>query len=103
MASKETESGMDQAQPNQQTAADTIRSPMRNAQLIMAIFVHQFQRSAGETLAAAKLSGAWYEKHKGQADLVEGLEYAKANGWISSVEEGFSLTEAGYKAGHEAE
>jgi len=103
MVTKETESGMDQALPNQETAADTIRSPEQNARLIAIIFVHHFGLFAGETLTAVKLSGAWYEKHKGQTDLVEGLEYAKAKRWIYSVDEAFTLTEAGYQVGHEAE
>lgn len=98
MTSEETETGMDQANPNLETAGDTLHSPEHNARLVMRIFVHHFKLLTGESLLASKLSGVWYDKQKSQQDLVSGLECAKANEWIKPLDEAFSLTEAGFMA-----
>lgn len=94
--SEKTETQLDQADLNAQTAAETLRSPAQNAQLIMGIFVNHFKLLTGESLLATKLSAVWYDKHKSQEDLVNGLEYAKAQEWITALDEAFRLTEAGY-------
>lgn len=101
MASDETETGMDQANPNPGTAGDTLHSPEHNARLLMDIFVHHFKLLTGESLLASKLSGVWYDKQKSQEDLVNGLEYAKSNEWITPLDEAFRLTEAGFTVARE--
>lgn len=101
MASEETETGIDQADPNRETAGDTLHSPEHNARVLMCIFVHHFKLLTGESLLASKLSGVWYDKQKSQEDLVSGLEYAKANEWVTPLDEAFRLTEAGFTAARE--
>lgn len=96
--SAETESQINHANPNLETRTDTIQSPDENARLLMSIFVHHFKLLTGEALLASKLSSVWYEKQKSQEDMVNGLEYAKAQEWIVPLDEAFRLTEAGYSA-----
>lgn len=98
MATEETESGIDQADPNTETATDTLHSPQENARLLIAIFVHHFKLLTGESLLASKLSSVWFDKHKSEEDLVSGLEYAKTKQWITPLDEAFRLTEAGFMA-----
>lgn len=96
MTETETESGIDQADPNAHTAADQLHSPEQNAHLLMRIFVHHFKLFTGESLLASKLSSVWYDQHKSQQDLISGLEYAKAQAWITPLDQAFRLTEAGF-------
>lgn len=96
MNSAETESALNQAAPNRETATDQLRSPEDNARLVMHIFVDHFKLLTGESLLTNKLSSVWYEQHKSQEDLVSGLAFAKNHEWITALDEAFRLTEAGF-------
>jgi hypothetical protein len=62
----------------------------------MDIFVNHFKLLTGEALLASKLSSVWYDKQKSQEDLLNGIEYAKSQEWVVSLDEAFRLTEAGF-------
>jgi hypothetical protein len=91
------ETQMNQSEPNQATETDTLYTPEQSARFVMDIFVHHFKLLTGEALLTTKLSSVWYDKRKSQADLVKGVEYAKAQEWIIPLDEAFRLTEAGYQ------
>jgi hypothetical protein len=93
-----SETQINQADPNPQVEKDTLHSDEVSARLLMDIFVHHFKLLTGEALLASKLSSVWYDKQKSQEDLVNGLEYAKAQEWIVALDEAFRLTEAGFHA-----
>ncbi|HSI46013.1 MAG TPA: hypothetical protein VK950_07525 [Methylophilus sp.] len=95
---KETETQINESAPNQETGADTIRTSEENARVLMEIFVHHFKLLTGEALLTSKLSSVWYDKQKGQEDLLNGIEHAKSQEWIVPVDEAFRLTEAGFQA-----
>lgn len=69
-----------------------------SARLLLDIFVHHFQRLAGEALKVKQLSGVWYAQQKSQQDLLQGIAYAKTQQWIDPLHEAFRLTKAGYFA-----
>ncbi|MGP1717091.1 MAG: hypothetical protein ACTS9Y_07925 [Methylophilus sp.] len=100
-----SETQINQADPNPQVEKDTLHTDEVSAHLVMDIFVNHFKLLTGEALLATKLSSVWYDKQKSQEDLVNGIEYAKAQEWIVPLDEAFRLTEAGFNAasGHMAE
>jgi hypothetical protein len=93
-----SETQINQADPNPQVENDTLHSDEVSARLLMDIFVNHFKLLTGEALLASKLSSVWYDKQKSQEDLINGLEYAKAQEWIVALDEAFRLTEAGFHA-----
>ncbi|SDK54582.1 hypothetical protein SAMN05192566_1602 [Methylophilus rhizosphaerae] len=94
----ETETQLNQAVPNHDTAVDTFHSAEADARLLVGIFVHHFKLLTGESLLTSKLSAIWYEKQRSPQDLVQGLAYAKMQEWLTPLGEAFRLTEAGYTA-----
>lgn len=93
-----SETQINQADPNPQVEKDTLHSDEVSARLLMDIFLNHFKLLTGEALLASKLGSVWYDKQKSQEDLVNGLEYAKAQEWIVALDEAFRLTEAGFQA-----
>ena len=92
------ESHIDQTEPNSAVETDNLHTPEQNAHLVMSIFVNHFKLLTGEALLTNKLSGVWYDKQKSEEDMVSGIEYAKAQEWITPLDDAFRMTEAGFIA-----